>query len=118
MRMTKVRALCLSGALFTVLPCAQGSEKDELALVMKQLDQLQASLERAKVVAVQEHTSHRFYFDYPQATDDIAKIKRGISTYLEPSRAQPVLPQDISGQLLWSNLNGHFDRVFSPRQGT
>lgn len=83
--MTKVRALCLSGALFTVLPCAQGSEKDELALVMKQLDQLQASLERAKVVAVQEHTSHRFYFDYPQATDDIAKIKRGISTYLEPS---------------------------------
>ncbi len=20
--------------------------------------------------------------------------------------------------LLWSNLNGHFDRVFSPRQGT
>lgn len=98
MRMTKVRALCLSGALFTVLPCAQGSEKDELALVMKQLDQLQASLERAKVVAVQEHTSHRFYFDYPQATDDIAKIKRGISTYLEPSRAQPVLPQDISGQ--------------------
>ena len=89
MRMTKVRALCLSGALFTVLPCAQGSEKDEL---------LQASLERAKVVAVQEHTSHRFYFDYPQATDDIAKIKRGISTYLEPSRAQPVLPQDISGQ--------------------
>ena len=87
MRMTKVRALCLSGALFTVLPCAQGSEKDELALVMKQLDQLQASLERAKVVAVQEHTSHRFYFDYPQATDDIAKIKRGISTYLEPSRA-------------------------------
>ncbi|MBL1638877.1 conjugal transfer protein, partial [Klebsiella pneumoniae] len=27
MRMTKVRALCLSGALFTVLPCAQGSEK-------------------------------------------------------------------------------------------
>ncbi|MGQ8539243.1 hypothetical protein [Klebsiella pneumoniae] len=24
---------------------------------------------------------------------------------------------DITG-LLWSNLNGHFDRVFSPRQGT
>ncbi|VGC40714.1 Uncharacterised protein [Klebsiella pneumoniae] len=21
-------------------------------------------------------------------------------------------------QVLWSNLNGHFDRVFSPRQGT
>ncbi|WP_405022477.1 hypothetical protein [Klebsiella pneumoniae] len=21
-------------------------------------------------------------------------------------------------EVLWSNLNGHFDRVFSPRQGT
>lgn len=43
MRMTKVRALCLSGALFTVLPCAQGSEKDELALVMKQLGKVRTS---------------------------------------------------------------------------
>ncbi len=24
----------------------------------------------------------------------------------------------VIGLLLWSNLNGHFDRVFSPRQGT
>ncbi|QKE17733.1 hypothetical protein [Klebsiella pneumoniae] len=24
----------------------------------------------------------------------------------------------VTGILLWSNLNGHFDRVFSPRQGT
>ncbi len=23
-----------------------------------------------------------------------------------------------ASELLWSNLNGHFDRVFSPRQGT
>ncbi|KMH10576.1 hypothetical protein SM65_02414 [Klebsiella pneumoniae] len=25
---------------------------------------------------------------------------------------------DEIAELLWSNLNGHFDRVFSPRQGT
>lgn len=98
MRMTKVRALCLSGALFAVLPCAQGSEKDELALVMKQFDQLQASLERAKAIAVQERSSQRFYFDYQRATYDITRMKQGIETYLEPSRAQPVAPLNISGQ--------------------
>ncbi len=27
-----------------------------------------------------------------------------------------VFGQEMS--MLWSNLNGHFDRVFSPRQGT
>ncbi|MFY9035008.1 hypothetical protein ACOW01_23950, partial [Klebsiella pneumoniae] len=27
-------------------------------------------------------------------------------------------PAEINISLLWSNLNGHFDRVFSPRQGT
>ena len=25
---------------------------------------------------------------------------------------------EVEITLLWSNLNGHFDRVFSPRQGT
>ncbi len=24
----------------------------------------------------------------------------------------------LTSIVLWSNLNGHFDRVFSPRQGT
>ncbi len=41
------------------------------------------------------------------------------------NNAQRLLPphsieseQSVLGGLLWSNLNGHFDRVFSPRQGT
>ncbi len=28
------------------------------------------------------------------------------------------LKNSMQGEVLWSNLNGHFDRVFSPRQGT
>ncbi len=43
------------------------SEKDELALVMRQLDQIQAGLDRARVVANQNQDA-RFYFDYQQAT--------------------------------------------------
>ncbi|MFS2221401.1 RAQPRD family integrative conjugative element protein [Pantoea sp. B65] len=38
----------------------QASEKDELALVMKQLDLLQTSLELVRVVAVQGGQSGRF----------------------------------------------------------
>lgn len=98
MRITKIRALCLSGMLLAMLPCAQGSEKDELALVMKQLDQLQQSLERARIVAVQDKTAQRFYFDYPRMTDDINSIRQGIAHYLEPSRAQPVPPLNVHGQ--------------------
>ncbi|UWS28938.1 integrative conjugative element protein, RAQPRD family [Erwinia pyrifoliae] len=76
--------------LLSVLPAlhCQASEKDELALVMRQLDQVQASLDRARVVANQNQDA-RFYFDYQQATRDITTIRQGISTYLEPSRAQP-----------------------------
>ncbi|WP_455817150.1 integrative conjugative element protein, RAQPRD family [Pseudomonas cerasi] len=77
---------------------AQASEKDELALVMRQLDQVQAGLDRARVVANQNDHDARFYFDYLSATRDITAMKRGISQYLEPSRAQPSVPMSVTGQ--------------------
>lgn len=85
--------------LLPVLTC-QASEKDELALVMRQLDQVQAGLDRARVVANQNQDA-RFYFDYQQATRDISTMRQGISTYLEPSRAQPTAPSTstlVTGQ--------------------
>jgi len=78
--------------LACVLPAmaCHASEKDELSLVMRQLDQVQAGLDRARVVANQnQNQDARFYFDYQRATRDIATMKQRISTYLEPSRAQP-----------------------------
>lgn len=84
-------------ATLPVLHC-QASEKDELALVMRQLDQVQSGLDRARVIANQNQDA-RFYFDYQQATRDITTMKQGISTYLEPSRAQPVSrPISVTGQ--------------------
>lgn len=83
-------------AVLPVVQC-QASEKDELALVMRQLDQVQAGLDRARVVANQNQNA-RFYFDYQQATRDISTMKQGISTYLEPSRAQPTVPATVTGQ--------------------
>lgn len=90
------RALCLAGSLFTAL-FVQAGEKDELALVMKQLDQVQASLERARVVVVQDGQFGRFHFDYLRATQDVNTMRRGIEFYLEPSRAQPTT-SSVSGQ--------------------
>lgn len=95
-----MRHLTIFGVLvLAVLPVfqCQASEKDELALVMRQLDQVQAGLDRARVVANQNQNA-RFYFDYQQATRDISTMKQGISTYLEPSRAQPSVSASITGR--------------------
>lgn len=91
----------LIALLIATLPVLQchASEKDELALVMRQLDQVQAGLDRARVAANQTQDA-RFYFDYQQATRDIATMKQGISAYLEPSRAQPSSRQ--------SAVSGHY----------
>ena len=77
---------------------AQASEKDELALVMRQLDQVQAGLDRARVVENQNGQGARFYFDYLSASRDITTMKQGIEHYLEPSRAQPSIPLSVTGQ--------------------
>lgn len=95
MRMTQPRAWCLLGIMLT--SGVQAAESDELALVMKQLDQVQAALERARVVAVQDGQNGRFWFDYLRATQDIKAIRQ--DRYLpEPSRAQPVPSASLTGQ--------------------
>lgn len=76
--------------LITLFVPALAAENDELALVRRQLDQVQAALERARVMAAQgDPTEGRFFFDYRQATSDLNTIRSGIDHYLAPSRAQP-----------------------------
>ncbi|MJZ42551.1 hypothetical protein DS487_16940 [Salmonella enterica subsp. enterica] len=77
---------------------AQAAEKDELALALRQLDQVQSALERAKTVAAQNTDDDRFFFDYGQATRDLITVRQGIETYLQPSRAQPRAPGALVGQ--------------------
>lgn len=92
------RTLC--AFLFSALPLiqVQASEKDELALVMRQLEQVQAGLDRARIIANQSDPNVRFYFDYLGASRDISAMRQGIARYLEPSRAQPSIPLSVTGQ--------------------
>nr|WOF71999.1 Transposase [Klebsiella pneumoniae] len=48
-------------------------------------------------------------FHYSDTAIETALMLKGL--FKLPLRA-------LEGFMLWSNLNGHFDRVFSPRQGT
>ncbi|ECY4644348.1 integrative conjugative element protein, RAQPRD family [Salmonella enterica subsp. enterica] len=79
--------LLLSCSSLPVLALA--AEKDELAQIMRQLDQVQASYDRARALSAQSADDGRFYFDYVRASQDILAMKQGISQYLDPSRAQP-----------------------------
>ena len=64
---------------------------------MRQLAQVRAALERARVVTVQDGQNVRFYIDYLRAAQDIKAIRQGIGIYLEPSRAQPVPSTSLTG---------------------
>ena len=76
----------------------KAAEKDELALALRQLNQVQSALERAKVVAAQDAYNGRFFFDYEQATRDLVTVKQGIEAYMTPSRAQPGENGTLLGQ--------------------
>lgn len=70
-------------------------ESTQLSLVLKQLDSVKNSLERARSSASTDPQS-RYFFDYLQAQQDIATVEQGISHYLSPTRAQPRAVQPLS----------------------
>ena len=75
--------------LVTLVLPVQAAEKDELATVMRQLDQVRAALDRARTASLQA-TPHdgRYVFGYPRAQADIQTMQEGSDRYLTPSRAQ------------------------------
>ncbi|ASG86830.1 integrative conjugative element protein, RAQPRD family [Salmonella enterica] len=100
--MSRFTRLVFKGALLMSCSClplmAQAAEKDELAQVMRQLDQVQASFDRARALSAQSDDDGRFYFDYVRASQDILAMKQGISQYLDPSRAQPRDAAAVTGR--------------------
>ncbi|EJX0634381.1 conjugal transfer protein [Salmonella enterica] len=76
---------------------APTSEQASLALLINQLNQMESTLQRAQSQASVTPDS-RFFFDYPQAFEDIRAVRTGIEHYLTPSRAQPQPVLPLSGQ--------------------
>ncbi len=64
------------------------SERDQLALALNQLEQLDATLQRAQQSA-ETAAQSRYFFDYPRIHRDVGLMREGIHRYLTPERAQP-----------------------------
>ncbi|HCT3347426.1 TPA: RAQPRD family integrative conjugative element protein [Citrobacter koseri] len=73
------------------------TEREELTLSLSQLNQIEASLNRAQQSA-RTDINERYYFDYPRIHSDITTLRSGIANYLTPIRAQPRDTATLVGQ--------------------
>ncbi|EJE9589579.1 RAQPRD family integrative conjugative element protein [Salmonella enterica] len=73
------------------------TEREELTLTLNQLNQIEASLNRARQSA-RTGLNERYYFDYPRIHSDITTLRSGIEHYLTPARAQPRDTATLVGQ--------------------
>ncbi|EAM8676684.1 conjugal transfer protein [Salmonella enterica] len=73
------------------------TEREELTLTLNQLNQIEASLNRAQQSA-STGINERYYFDYPRIHSDITTLRSGIEHYLTPARAQPRDTATLVGQ--------------------
>ena len=71
-------------------------ENTQLALLVRQLDQLERTALDAQRLS-DSHT-HRYHFDYARFQVDLARIRSGVEDYLSPPRAQPRDAEELSGQ--------------------
>lgn len=96
--MKRFSYLCLSGFLLAGHATATPTtERENLSLLLTQLNQVESTLRRAEEQASVAPDS-RFFFDYSQAYADIRAIRTGIEQYLTPSRAQPQTVLPLAGQ--------------------
>lgn len=73
------------------------TEQENLALLLGQLSQMDATLQRAEKQA-SVASEPRFFFDYRQARADIGAMRTGVEHYLAPARAQPRTVAPLAGQ--------------------
>jgi RAQPRD family integrative conjugative element protein len=71
-------------------------ENAQLALLVRQLDQLESMALDAQKLS--NPGAHRYRFDYARLEADLKHIRSGIQDYLSPPRAQPRDPDDLNAQ--------------------
>lgn len=70
-------------------------EREQLSVLLRQLDMLDRQAERGMPLATQSRS--RYHFDYARLREDLTRIRTGINDYLTPQRAQPRDPSEVTG---------------------
>lgn len=104
------RILCLSLVLWllhgqSALAADEAAEREQLAMLERQLALVDRLAEHAADVSPQERT--RYHFDYARLRDDVKRVRAGVQDYLVPQRAQPRDPVPLLGDYVRSDTNSH-----------
>lgn len=70
-------------------------EREQLAVLARQLDLIDRLAEHAAKSAPQERA--RYHFDYARLRGDLKRVRAGLQDYLVPQRAQPRDPVPLAG---------------------
>ena len=70
-------------------------EREQLAVLARQLDLIDRLAEHAAKSAPQERA--RYHFDYARLRGDLKRVRAGLQDYLVPRRAQPRDPVPLAG---------------------
>jgi len=93
--------ICTALALSASVPTYAGSpgevERQQLTLVLRQLDMLERTAAESRTL---QSDGGRYHFDYQRFCTDIERIRAGVQDYLTPQRAQPRDPVEIIGHYL------------------
>ncbi len=71
-------------------------ERSDFGLMQRQINALELLANRARNSATGTDQV-RYRFDYPRLTADLERVRRGISNYLSPPRAQPADLVELTG---------------------
>ncbi|MBF8668196.1 RAQPRD family integrative conjugative element protein [Pseudomonas putida] len=71
-------------------------ERSDLGLMLRQINAIELMADRARSSATGTDQV-RYRFDYPRLTADLERVRRGINSYLSPSRAQPADLVELAG---------------------
>lgn len=87
-------------------------ERSDLGLMQRQIDAIELLADRAHCSATGTDRV-RYRFDYARLTEDLERVRHGISNYLSPSRAQPAdlveLAGDYRADALYSSPSNEHD---------
>lgn len=85
----------ISSSIAPVMASERAYEREQLALLTRQLDQINRQVEDLSAQPTQARA--RYHFDYPRLLDDLQRVRAGIQDYLTPQRAQPRDPTPMLG---------------------